>query len=75
MAWAAQKFRTDGDVIAPENFALRVAAAPFCASGSVEGPFIDVGDGTKETMVKLNVPLRGARRTAASASGSRPQTM
>lgn len=47
--------------IAPEKFAIRVAAAPFSPStrNAIEGAVVDAGDGTSEAFTKLGAAMQG----------------
>src|SRR5215469_8435940 len=48
--------------LAPEKFAVRLAAAPFSSStnGALEAELVDAGDGTPEAFAKLGDRARGA---------------
>jgi hypothetical protein len=56
----------EGECVAPERFALRIAAAPYSgsltgpANGSVEARVVDAGEGTPEAFAKLGAAARGA---------------
>lgn len=49
-------------VVAPEQFDVRLAAAPFSSStkGSLEAPLVDVGEGTLEAFEKVRRQVKGA---------------
>ena len=52
----------EASVIAPEPFAIRLAAAPFTAStkGTLEAALVDAGEGTEADFAKLGARARGA---------------
>jgi hypothetical protein len=52
----------EGECVAPERFALRIAAAPNSGStnGTVEARVVDAGEGTPEAFAKLGAAARGA---------------
>ena len=52
----------EGECVAPERFALRIAAAPYSGStsGTVEARVVDAGEGTPEAFAKLGAAARGA---------------
>ena len=52
----------EASATAPENFTLRIAAAPMSPStkGAIEGKIVDVGDGSAEAFEKATGSLKGA---------------
>ncbi len=54
----------EGECVAPERFALRIAAAPYSGStnGSVEARVVDAVEGTPEAFAKLGRRLAGRSR-------------
>src|SRR5258706_565508 len=54
--------KAEASVIAPETFALRLAAAPFTAStqGAIEAAIVDAGEGTAAEFTKLGAKAKGA---------------
>lgn len=59
-SWAAQE--ATAECIAPERFAIRLAAAPYSAStnGVLEAPLVDAGEGSAEDFAKLDARAKGA---------------
>jgi hypothetical protein len=59
-AWTAAT--AAAEVIAPEQFAIRLAAAPYSAStnGAIEAPLLDAGEGKPEDFAKLGAGAKGA---------------
>ncbi len=59
-AWAAES--ASGECIAPERFAIRLAAAPYSAStrGDLEAPLVDAGEGSAEDFARLGARANGA---------------
>ncbi len=58
--WAAGA--TAAECLAPEQFAVRLAAAPYSAAtnGVVEAPLVDAGEGAAEDFAKLGGKAKGA---------------
>jgi hypothetical protein len=52
----------EAECLAPEHFALRIAASPYSGStkGAIEAPVVDAGEGTPEAFGKLGDAARGA---------------
>src|SRR5580765_4281970 len=52
-SWVAEA--AEGECVAPERFALRIAAAPYSGStaGTVEAKVVDAGEGSPEAFAKL----------------------
>lgn len=52
----------EASALAPEQFTIRIAAAPFSPStkGALEAPLIDIGEGTPDSFAKLGPSARGA---------------
>jgi hypothetical protein len=53
----------EGCCLAPEQFAIRLVAAPFSGStpgGAIEASLVDAGDGSSEAFARLGTTARGA---------------
>lgn len=52
----------EASAVAPENFALRIAAAPMSPStkGTIEARLVDAGEGTPEAFAKISSSVKGA---------------
>jgi len=59
-AWASVTAKAE--CVAPERFALRLAAAPntLSTNGEIEAPLVDAGEGSAEAFERLGAPARGA---------------
>jgi carboxypeptidase Q len=59
-SWAAES--AEAECLAPERFALRIAAAPHSAAtnGAIEARLVDAGEGTPEAFARLGDAARGA---------------
>ena len=65
-AWTPRT--AEAECVAPERFALRLAAAPYTGStnGAIEAPLVDAGEGTPEAFEHLGAAARGAIALIAS---------
>ncbi len=53
----------EGRCLTPEQFPIRLVAAPFSGStpgGAIEAPLVDAGDGSSEAFARLGATARGA---------------
>jgi len=50
----------EGECVAPAQFPLTLVAAPFSASGTLEAPVVDVGNGTAKDFTRVGTKAKGA---------------